>query len=60
MSVLIKNYFNKEKQQRVVSITNGKITKEIPYNQYIKITDISNNTFEQSKKAIENYLLENE
>jgi hypothetical protein len=60
MSVSIKNYFNKEKQQRVVSITNGKITKEIPYNQYIKITDISNNTFEQSKKAIENYLLENE
>jgi uncharacterized protein (DUF427 family) len=60
MSVSIKNYFNKEKQQRVVSITNGKIIKEIPYNQYIKITDISNNTFEQSKKAIENYLLENE
>ena len=60
MQIKIKNYFNEEKQQRVVSITNGTITKELPYKEYQLITDISNKTLNETKQAIKNYLLNNE
>lgn len=57
--ITIKNYFNEEKQQRVASITNGKITKEIPYKEYLSIADTSNKTLEETKQSIKDYLLNN-
>lgn len=57
--ITITNYFNEEKNQRVVSVTNGEITKEIPYKEYQLITDIANKTSEETKQSIKDFLLKN-